>query len=120
MTPEQKTAEAARYKANKLKYGARIADTIRREAKITASMPKNPRPGAKDAKYYAGVAEKSPRIAELAKREAAITAAAAKKKAAKKKAAVPKKTPRLHVGRGGGMRGGMMGGSGAGLPDLNR
>jgi hypothetical protein len=80
-TPEQKT-----YEANKLKYGARIANTIRSEAKITANMPKNPKRGAKDADYYKGIATKSPRIAETVKSEAKITADMLKKRAAKKTA----------------------------------
>jgi hypothetical protein len=114
MTPEQKAAEAARYKANKLKYGTKIADVIRAEAKITASMPKKSSPGARDVEYYRSVAEKSPKIAATAKAEAKITADLAKKKAAKKAAEAAAKAPKApKAPSGGGMRGPIsLGGSG--------
>ncbi len=120
MTPEQKAAEAARYKANKLKYGARIADVIRAEAKITASMPKKSSPGARDVEYYRSLTEKNPKIIATKKAEAKITESMLKKRAAKKaaeakaKAAEAKaatKTPKAPSGSG--MRGPIsLGGSG--------
>jgi membrane protein involved in colicin uptake len=120
----KKAAEQATYKANKLKYGARIADAIRAEARITAGMGKNPKPGAKDATYYKGVADKNSKVITTKKAEAKITASMLKKRAAIKAAeakaakATGPKAPR----GGGGLRGGfgMGSGGGSGRSNVNR